>query len=69
MRKIDYLKLAEIIKESRETASNNRATWPDGSGSAEYWRGAHSKAGDIAYRFAESASVDKAAFLKACGIE
>lgn len=69
MRKIDYLHLAKIIRESRETARTHEAEFPQGSPNAEYWRGCRSKASDIAFRFADSASVDRAAFLKACGIE
>jgi ABC-type microcin C transport system permease subunit YejE len=69
MRKIDYAALAAIIRDTRETANANREAWVPGHPSAEYWRGAESKARDIAHRFADTASVNRAEFLKACGID
>lgn len=69
MRKADYAALAAIIKNTRETAKANESAWPPGHASAEYWRGAESKARDIAHRFADTASVNCTEFLRACGIE
>lgn len=69
MRKADYTALATIIRETRETAIANREAWKSDHPNAEYWRGVENKARDIARRFAESASVNKTEFLKACGIE
>lgn len=69
MRKADYQTLATIIKDGRAASKANQDHFPMGSPNAEYWRGEFVKAGDIAFKFAERASVDKAAFLKACGIE
>lgn len=66
MRKADYAALAAIIKEQRDVLKawgGARINAPD------FAIGRHDAATTIARRFADSASVDRAAFLKACGID
>lgn len=69
MRKADYELLADILKKRLATAQDNRAQFGTTTKESEYWRGAITSTTAIAERFAQSAHVDKTAFLKACGIE
>lgn len=62
MRKADYAALAEIIKTAREIAQSDYARTPEIS------RAKFVQCGVIAELFATRASVDRAEFLKACGI-
>lgn len=67
MRKIDYQTLAALIREQVITGKENMAV---GAGS-QWARGDElvTRATLLAREFAEKTSVDRAAFLKACGIE
>jgi hypothetical protein len=69
MRKSDYAFLAASIKLKRDTAIANRDSWPWGSPNREYWRGQLGGMSDLAYEFADKASVARDPFLKACGLE
>lgn len=62
MRKADYATLARIIRETREHYANPKL----GDGHATQ---AVEAVEHVARAFADAASVDRAAFLKACGIE
>lgn len=68
MRKADYQTLAELIRKEREAmrAALDAAT-DDKTRAACYCRAQAYV--DLARDFARSASVDKPAFLKACGID
>jgi len=69
MRKIDYSLLSLIIgqrlKLARAVVNDSRASEHDRLCS----KGASAALFNVAHEFAESASVDKTAFLKACGID
>lgn len=65
MRKVDYLTLASIIRGQYEHAA--KAETSD-DGRMAYWQGQRIVCDAIAREFAERASVDRAAFLQACGI-
>jgi hypothetical protein len=71
MRKADYAALAEIIKNYRDAARINieQLTATDEAHARDLNHRASYIAGAIAYDFALRANVDKAAFLRACGIE
>lgn len=58
MRKADYQALAEVIRENLHSLGNDMAD-----------KCTRITLIGMARRFAERASVDRAAFLKACGIE
>lgn len=62
MRKADYSLLARIIKERHAAAQRLSQSNPTYSARVEEQE-------SIAREFAAQASVDRAAFLKACGIE
>lgn len=70
MRKADYNILASVIREERAQArvvlANPDRSLPDDT---TYARATLTTSRDIAQRFASLASVDRVAFLKACGIE
>lgn len=63
MRKADYAALAEIIKTAREIAQSGYELAPDIS------RAKFTQCAVIAELFAARAHVNRAEFLKACGIE
>lgn len=67
MRKIDYQHLAEAIRKEIESAK----TWLSDADELNIAcaRGRAGAAERVAREFARTASVDRAAFLKACGIE
>ena len=66
MRKADYALLAQTIKTEIIFAARNEKNVTLGSG---YFQGYTYALHQIARDFAEGASVDKVAFLKACGIK
>lgn len=68
MRKSDYTFLAATIKTRREQAIKNRDDFIHGSSSYEYWRGQLGALSDLAYAFADKASVNHDAFLTGCGL-
>lgn len=72
MRKADYAILADIIKRQRasayQSAANARARTGAGE-SAEFHEGRASTLELVACCFSREASVNREAFLKACGIE
>lgn len=73
MRKADYATLARLIRDQLATARDQkdaaRQNLPGAS--AQWTRGdeLETRATLLAREFASSASVDKAAFLKACGVD
>ena len=69
MRKIDYYTLAQIIRQQSRGAKHCAAQTDRAHADREYFRGAQDAAYMIARRFADRASVDRLAFLRACGIE
>lgn len=66
MRKIDYAILAEILRAAIAHPSDSMPA-PD-CGNADVRRGAVRAAHRIARNFANRASVNRAEFLRACGI-
>jgi len=72
MRKADYAALADIIKRQRasayQSAANARARTGPGE-SPEFHEGRASALEFVAFCFSRQASVNRAEFLKACGIE
>lgn len=72
MRKQDYLTIAKMLREQLRTARDNIETSKQGPGNSSQWaRGDELETRTILFarEFAECASVDKSAFLRACGIE
>lgn len=65
MRKIEYTQLARIIAAQKQLGSDLAAD----SAKREYARGIINACETIARDFASVASVDKAQFLRACGIQ
>lgn len=68
MRKADYAALADMILEQRKRAAREQRTQKD-TDRKEYWVGVENGARELAQTFAQRASVNRAEFLKACGIE
>ncbi len=72
MRKADYAALADIIKRQRasayQSAANARARTGPGE-APEFHEGRASALELVACCFSREASVNRAEFLKACGIE
>ncbi len=69
MRKADYNALADVIREYVALGRAGAAVEHQSAESRAMCRATFETARMIAYRFSLRASVDKAAFLKACGIE
>lgn len=69
MRKADYNTLAQLIHTHREGARRNIIVFEKDHATREFWRGRSEVLTVIAYDFANAASVDRIAFLKACGID
>lgn len=67
MRKADYQTLAEILSEERKAGYVQMRTGLNEE--RNIGRARMNRAEAIARTFAASASVDKAAFLEACGVE
>lgn len=65
MRKADYAALAAIIKNQRRAAHNMAAS----AKIPEYYEGKRDALEFLADCFSRESSVDRAAFLKACGID
>lgn len=66
MRKADYALLAQLIKVELQHAARYAQSTGLGAG---YFEGYATALDCVARDFAAGASVDKSAFLKACGIE
>lgn len=65
MRKADYAMLADLVRVELQHAARNEKNVTLGSG---YFQGYTYALHQMAHDFAEGASVDKVAFLKACGL-
>ena len=67
MRKTDYTLLAQILRKKRDDMRRAQ----NGMSERQDFAAMHSEvcARDIAIDFARAANVDKAAFLRACGID
>lgn len=65
MRKIEYTQLANILAAQKQLAVD----LANDSEKREYARGIISACENVAREFASVAHVDKAAFLKACGLQ
>ena len=69
MRKADYQALAQHIREGIAFAQVQRDAKDAAADSGPYYRGRIDALRTLAKMFATGASVDRAAFLKACGID